>query len=96
MKKKKKRTRSRLVPNLLNMQPTAKQRQVLSYCMAYVTTHGLFPSTRTIQRHFKWRSQNTTVTYLKTLVRKGKLSHKRGGYSVIFHTPGATTDAPAT
>lgn len=77
--------------NPIHLLPTRRQRDVLSFCMAYQSAHGKFPTTRTIQRHFKWRSQNAAVTFLKQLVRKGRLGHHPGGYSIIYPTTQALT-----
>lgn len=77
--------------NPIHLLPTSSQRKVLSFCMSYQSTYGKFPSTRTIQRHFGWRSQNAAVTYLKHLVRKGRLGHHPGGYYIIYPTTQATT-----
>lgn len=72
--------------NPIHLNPTKQQRKVLSFCMAFQSTFGKFPSTRDIQRHFKWRSQNAAVTHLKALVRKRRLGHVKGGYYLIDQT----------
>ena len=83
--------------NPIALNPTPPQRKVLSFCMAYQSSYGKFPSTRAIQRRFGWKSQNAAVTHLKTLVRKGRLGHVKGGYYIIPQKPAtqAATSTPA-
>lgn len=59
--------------------PTYKQQAVLDHLVRFHAEEDRFPSTREIAKHFKWKSQTASMSYLKALARKGLLE-KRGSH----------------
>ena len=55
------------------MQLTPRQTQILDFISSYHEEFDNFPTTRTIARHFGFRSQTASANHLKALVRKGIL-----------------------
>ena len=50
---------------------TKRQQEVYDYLRDYHQSTGLMPSTREIQRHFKFASQTAAVSHLRALEKKG-------------------------
>ena len=69
--------------NPITRPPTTKQREILNY----IKTQPRFPSTRTIQHAFGFKSQNAAVCHLQALVRRKLLNHTKGGYSLTTNPP---------
>ena len=53
---------------------TEKQQAVLDFIRTFQETNALPPSTRDLQRHFGFGSQNAAVCHLRALAAKGQLS----------------------
>jgi len=66
--------------------PTLRQREILNYATTYTNWHKHFPSTRTIQLFFLFKSQNSVICHLNALVRRRLLNHEKGGYSLPTQT----------
>jgi len=58
---------------------TEKQEAILDFIRSVQAEHGLPPSTRQIQRHFGYNSQNAAMNHLRSLSRKGHLHQNDGG-----------------
>jgi len=54
---------------------TARQAQILEFIRDFQREHGLPPSTREIQRHFRFGSQTTVMDHLRALAAKDELGH---------------------
>lgn len=69
--------------NPITRPPTTRQQEILNF----VKSHINFPSTRTIQQAFGFKSQNAAVCHLQALVKRKLLNHTKGGYSLptILH-----------
>ena len=52
---------------------TEKQEAILDFIRRVQVERGVPPSTREIQRHFGYGSQNAAMNHLRALVRKGRL-----------------------
>lgn len=52
---------------------TEKQEAILDFIRSVQTERGIPPSTRDIQRHFGYNSQNAAMNHLRALARKGRL-----------------------
>ncbi len=66
---------------------TARQQQVLDYLQAELNRTGIMPSTREIQRHFRFASQTAAVNHLKALERKGAIRRMAGkARAVALHS----------
>ena len=50
---------------------TERQQAVLDFIRTHQTTKGVPPSSREIQRHFRFASQNAAVCHLRALANKG-------------------------
>ena len=57
---------------------TARQQQILDHVKAHHRAHGLMPSLREIQRHFRLRSVATVAEHLNILQAKGLLQRTAG------------------
>ena len=53
---------------------TEKQEEILEFIRQYQQEHQLPPSTRVIQRHFGFSSQNSVMSHLRALARKQQLA----------------------
>src|SRR5216110_3528786 len=63
---------------------TERQRKVLDFIQREQRERGLTPSTREIQKHFRFASQTSVMQYLAALERKGFLSrHARKARALI-------------
>jgi repressor LexA len=63
---------------------THRQKSILDFIQAEQREKGLTPSTREIQRHFRFASQTSVMQYLATLERKGFLDrHARKARALI-------------
>ncbi|HET7537077.1 MAG TPA: transcriptional repressor LexA [Candidatus Didemnitutus sp.] len=61
---------------------TERQEEILDFIRQYQAEHGMPPSTREIQRHFKFSSQSTVMGHLQALATKehvAKLAAKKWG-----------------
>jgi repressor LexA len=61
---------------------TERQEEILDFIRQYQAEHGMPPSTREIQRHFKFSSQTTVMGHLQALATKehvAKLADKKWG-----------------
>lgn len=56
------------------MKVTDRQQEVLDFIREFIDSHGYSPSTREIQQHFNFSSQNAAMNHVNALVSKGKLS----------------------
>jgi repressor LexA len=66
----------------MNGMLTERQEQILDFIRQFQAEHGLPPSTREIQRHFKFSSQSTVMDHLRALAGKEhvhKLADKKWG-----------------
>lgn len=68
--------------NPITRPPTTKQREVLHFIKFHLKRNHHFPSTRTLQQAFGFKSQNAAVCHLQALVRRKLLNHTKGGYSL--------------
>lgn len=57
---------------------TSRQREVLQFLRAFYDENGFMPSTREVQEHFGWSSQNAAVQHLKALEAKGLIKRQKG------------------
>lgn len=57
---------------------TEKQEAILDYVRAVQGENGMPPSTRDIQRHFGYASQNAAMNHLRALARKGAIEQING------------------
>src|ERR1700747_2089064 len=57
---------------------TERQRKVLDFIQREQREHGLTPSTREIQSHFRFASQTSVMQYIAALERKGFLQRHAG------------------
>ncbi|ACB77330.1 transcriptional repressor LexA [Opitutus terrae] len=57
---------------------TEKQEAILDYIRSVQAQRGVPPSTREIQRHFGYESQNAAMNHLRALARKGQLHQVDG------------------
>ncbi|MGA3170671.1 MAG: transcriptional repressor LexA [Chthoniobacteraceae bacterium] len=57
---------------------TARQQQILDYLTDEVNRTGIMPSTREMQKHFRFASQTASVNHLKALERKGAVQRLAG------------------
>ena len=73
--------------NPITRPPTTKQLALMKFVWIYTMTNNHFPSTRTIQQAFGFKSQNAAVCHLQALVRRKLLNHTKGGYSLPTQTP---------
>src|SRR5947208_2718576 len=63
---------------------THRQKNVLDFIQSEQRGKGITPSTREIQRHFRFASQTSVMQYLAALERKGVLSrHARKARALI-------------
>ena len=63
---------------------TPRQKSILDFIQAEQREKGLTPSTREIQRHFRFASQTSVMQYLSALERKGFLNrHARKARALI-------------
>ena len=72
---------------------TERQTQILEFIREFQREHNLPPSTREIQRHFKFASQTTVMDHLRALAAKDQLGqlhrHRWGLRARDLHPPGA-------
>jgi len=68
--------------NPITRPPTAKQTSILRYIKLYLKLRRRFPSTRTIQQAFGFKSQNAAVCHLRALARRKLINHTNGKYSL--------------
>jgi repressor LexA len=57
---------------------TAKQEAILEFIREQQVEHGIPPSTRAIQRHFGYGSQNAVMNHLRALAQKKRLERING------------------
>jgi repressor LexA len=57
---------------------TEKQEAILDFIRATQAERGVPPSTREIQRHFGYESQNAAMNHLRALARKGQIHQVDG------------------
>ncbi len=60
------------------MQLTERQQEILDHVRAYRRAHGLMPSLREIQQHFRLKSVATVAQHLDALQEKGALQRHPG------------------
>jgi repressor LexA len=53
---------------------TARQEEILDFIRAYQGEHAVPPSSRIIQKHFRFASQNAAMGHLRALAAKGAVS----------------------
>jgi len=61
------------------MQLTARQEEILAFISEYQRREKIPPSSRTIQKQFKFSSQTTVVQHLKALAARGALQQLSDG-----------------
>jgi repressor LexA len=54
----------------MNMVLSKRQLAILEYLRSHQLTHGQPPSTREIQHHFRFKSQNSVMNHLRALARR--------------------------
>jgi len=64
---------------------TEKQEAILDYIRNVQKERGIPPSTRQIQRHFGYESQNAAMNHLRALARKGQLHQIDGTWGLKVH-----------
>jgi repressor LexA len=57
---------------------TAKQEAILEFIRDGQVEHGIPPSTRDIQRRFRYGSQNAVMNHLRSLAKKGRIERIKG------------------
>ena len=57
---------------------TAKQEAILAFIREGQVEHGIPPSTRDIQRHFRYGSQNAVMNHLRALAQKKRIERING------------------
>jgi repressor LexA len=57
---------------------TERQEQILNFIRQFQAEHGLPPSTREIQRHFRFSSQSTVMDHLQALAAKEQIEKLAG------------------
>src|SRR5476649_2397487 len=58
---------------------TEKQEATLDFISAYQQANGVPPSTREVQRHFRYNSQTTVIRQLQALSAAGQLKQMTNG-----------------
>lgn len=66
---------------------TERQRQILDHLRDQQRLTGLTPSTREIQRHFRFASQTAVMNHLRALERKGEIRRLPGKARAILLPP---------
>lgn len=61
-----------------NQDLTKRQQEVFEYLNRYHQTFTYMPTTRDIQVHFKFSSQNAAMALLKAIEKKGYISRVEG------------------
>jgi repressor LexA len=62
----------------MNTGITGRQQDVLTFLTSFQVSHGYPPSTREIQRHFGFKSQNAAMNHLRALARKNLIAQLGG------------------
>ena len=57
---------------------TARQQEILDYLTGQMNRTGVMPSTREIQKHFRFASQTASINHLKALEKKGAIQRMAG------------------
>jgi repressor LexA len=57
---------------------TAKQSAILEFIREQQAEHGIPPSTRDLQRHFRYSSQNAVMNHLRSLAKKRRIERING------------------
>lgn len=57
----------------MSVQPTKKQRELLSYIDGFIAGHGYSPSFREIMRALNYNSVSTVATHINNLITRGHL-----------------------
>ena len=57
---------------------TERQQEVLAFIRSFQETKGIPPSTREIQRHFKFASQTAVMGHMRSLAHKGMIEQLAG------------------
>ncbi|MGA0845462.1 MAG: transcriptional repressor LexA [Luteolibacter sp.] len=69
----------------MNIELTPRQQEILDYLKLSQRKTGIMPSTREIQRYFRFASQTAAMSHLRTLERKGVIQRLPGkARAVIF------------
>lgn len=55
------------------------QREVYDFLLQYFKLNDQIPSTRAVQQHFRWGSQNSAVNHMRKLSEKGYLARNACG-----------------
>jgi repressor LexA len=64
---------------------TDRQRELLDYLRQHQREQGVMPSTRDIQKHFKFNSQTAAMSHLRALEKKGVIQrHPHKARAVVF------------
>ena len=66
---------------------TETQKTVLEFIRSFSALSGWPPTTREIQRHFKWLSQTAAINHLTALERKGAISRANGARTIRIIEP---------
>jgi len=69
-------------PHPITRPATLRQLNILYSIKLHLKLHNRFPSTRTLQQTFGFKSQNAVICHLNALVRRKLLNHRKGGYSL--------------
>ena len=65
-------------PNICSVVLTPRQQEILDHVKTYQRAHGLMPSLREIQAHFKLGSVATVAEHMEALQKKGVLQRNPG------------------
>ncbi len=63
----------------MNTMLTARQEEILDFIRAHQCEHSVPPSSRVIQKHFRFASQNAAMAHLRALAGKGAVSQLPDG-----------------
>lgn len=62
--------------NEQHSRPSKKQRELLSYIQAFITSHGYGPSYREVMHALNYKSVSTVATHIDNLITKGHLKKR--------------------
>lgn len=66
---------------------TERQQEILDFLQEEMNRSGIMPSTREIQKHFRFASQTAAINHLKALERKGAVQRAAGkARAVALHS----------
>jgi repressor LexA len=72
---------------------TSRQKEILDFVLAHQAQHGVFPTLREIQAHFKFASPFAVSRHLQALDKKGVLKRQPGKSRAFVSSSGFTSQA---